>query len=210
MDRERTRPVSGASSDDVAATGSAGDFSVAKISGLRYHPAVMRLAQPAAFAAFILLALLTTGCRTDEAGSGGSSALKWEDSAPRSQQPAAALAAVAEGDVKVTASGLQYEVLKVGTGATPGPTSQVKVHYHGTLPSGKVFDSSVERGSPATFPLNRVIPGWTEGLQLMREGAKYRFTIPSPLAYGTRGSPPLIGPDQTLIFEVELIQVLSP
>ena len=186
------------------------NFSVAKIFGLRYDPAVMRFAQPFALAATVLIAFLTTGCLTDDAGSGGSSAAKWEESAPGLDQTAAAPAPVSAGDVKKTASGLQYEVLKVGTGAVPGPTSQVKVHYHGTLPNGKVFDSSVERGSPATFPLNRVIPGWTEGLQLMREGSKYRFTIPSHLAYGSQGSPPLIGPNQTLIFDVELIQVLSP
>ena len=86
--------------------------------------------------------------------------------------------------------------------------NSVKVHYHGYLPSGKVFDSSVERGRPATFGLNQVIPGWTEGIQLMREGAKYRFTIPPHLAYGERGSPPTIGPNQTLKFDVELLEVL--
>lgn len=188
----------------------ASDFSVAKIPELRYHPAVIRFARPAVLAASVLLALLTTGCMTDDDGSGDSSPAAWEEPAPGLEKTAAALPAVSVGDVKTTASGLQYEVLRVGSGAVPGPSSQVTVHYHGTLPDGKVFDSSVERGSPATFPLNRVIPGWTEGLQLMREGAKYRFTIPSRLAYGSQGSPPLIGPNQTLVFEVELIQVLSP
>lgn len=86
--------------------------------------------------------------------------------------------------------------------------NHVKVHYHGTLANGQVFDSSVQRGRPAVFGLNQVIPGWTEGIPLMREGAKYRFTIPPHLAYGERGSPPKIGPNQTLTFDVELLEVL--
>ena len=171
---------------------------------------MIRCARLVALAAAVQLAFLTSGCQTDSPGSSDSAALKWEESAPQLESPRTAPPPVAVGDVKTTDSGLQYEVLRVGTGAVPGPASQVKVHYHGTLPNGEVFDSSVKRGVPATFPLNRVIAGWTEGLQLMREGAKYRFTIPSHLAYGTRGSPPLIGPNQTLEFEVELIQVLSP
>lgn len=111
------------------------------------------------------------------------------------------------GKVITTASGLQYEVLKEGTGASPSATDSVTVHYVGTLTNGTEFDSSVKRGQPATFPLNRVIAGWTEGLQLMKEGAKYKFTIPSKLGYGPRGMPPTIPPDSTLIFEVELIKV---
>ncbi len=110
-------------------------------------------------------------------------------------------------EVKTTESGLQYEVLKEGTGASPSATETVKVHYHGTLTNGKVFDSSVERGDTIEFPLNRVISGWTEGLQLMKEGAKYRFYIPYHLAYGERGSPPAIPPYSTLIFDVELFEV---
>ena len=106
-----------------------------------------------------------------------------------------------------TASGLQYMVLKEGTGAQPGPTDEVTVHYTGRLISGTVFDSSVERGEPATFGLDKVIPGWTEGLQLMREGAKYRLFIPSELAYGEKGSGNQILPNSTLIFDVELIKV---
>lgn len=109
--------------------------------------------------------------------------------------------------VVTTASGLQYEVIKEGTGASPSATDQVTVHYHGTLIDGTVFDSSVDRGEPATFPLNGVIPGWTEGLQLMKEGGKNRFYIPSDLAYGDRGASELIGPGSTLIFDVELIKV---
>lgn len=111
-----------------------------------------------------------------------------------------------EAGVVETASGLQYKVVKEGTGKKPGPTDQVKVHYHGTLLDGTVFDSSVERGEPITFPLNGVIKGWTEGLQLMSEGSKYILYIPSDLAYGDRGAQ-TIKPGATLIFEVELIEV---
>lgn len=110
-------------------------------------------------------------------------------------------------EVKVTDSGLQYEVLKEGTGASPTATETVEVHYHGTLLDGTVFDSSVERGQTIEFPLNRVIPGWTEGVQLMKEGAKYRFYIPYDLAYGPRGSAPKIPPYAALIFDVELFKV---
>ncbi|MEL6357706.1 MAG: FKBP-type peptidyl-prolyl cis-trans isomerase, partial [Bacteroidota bacterium] len=110
-------------------------------------------------------------------------------------------------EVKITESGLQYEVLKPGTGKSPTATQTVKVHYHGTLIDGTVFDSSVERGQTIEFPLNRVIKGWTEGLQLMQEGAKYKFYIPFTLAYGTQGSPPKIPGYSALIFEVELFEV---
>jgi FKBP-type peptidyl-prolyl cis-trans isomerase len=115
----------------------------------------------------------------------------------------------AEGKPKIvtTDSGLQYEILKEGDGDSPGPTDTVKVHYHGTLPDGEVFDSSVDRGEPATFPLNGVIKGWTEGLQLMKVGSKYKFTVPPDLAYGERGAGDKIGPNQTLIFEVELLEI---
>ena len=110
-------------------------------------------------------------------------------------------------DFKVTKSGLKYKVIKAGTGKSPKATDEVTVHYTGKLLNGQVFDSSVSRGEPATFPLNRVIPGWTEGLQLMKEGGKTIFYIPSALAYGAAGAPPVIGPDEDLIFEVELIKV---
>ncbi len=109
--------------------------------------------------------------------------------------------------IKSTASGLQYEVIKEGDGAQPAATDVVEVHYHGTLLDGTVFDSSVDRGETTSFPLNRVIPGWTEGLQLMKEGGKYRFFIPYDLAYGERGAGADIKPYSTLIFEVELFKV---
>lgn len=108
--------------------------------------------------------------------------------------------------VQTTPSGLQYKVLSEGTGAKPLPTDMVTVHYHGTLPDGTIFDSSVNRGEPATFRLNQVIPGWTEGLQLMSEGSKYQFFIPQELGYGDRGMGK-IKPYSALIFEVELIKV---
>lgn len=107
-----------------------------------------------------------------------------------------------------TASGLKYKVQKEGEGVQPSAIDEVTVHYTGKLLDGTVFDSSVERGEPTSFPLNRVIAGWTEGLQLMKEGAKYEFIIPSNLAYGEQGTPGgPIGPNATLYFEVELIKV---
>ena len=105
-------------------------------------------------------------------------------------------------------SGLQYLVLKEGNGKSPKSTDQVKCHYEGMLIDGTIFDSSVQRGEPATFPLNQVIAGWTEGLQLMQEGAKYRFFIPYHLGYGERGAGQSIPPFATLIFDVELIAVV--
>ncbi len=106
-------------------------------------------------------------------------------------------------------SGLQYEVLTAGTGPKPKATDEVTVHYKGTLLNGKQFDSSYDRGEPATFALNRVIPGWTEGVQQMPTGSKYRFVIPHALAYGERGAGQDIPPYSTLVFEVELIKVES-
>lgn len=105
-------------------------------------------------------------------------------------------------------SGMQYEVLREGNGKKPKATDQVKCHYEGTLINGQVFDSSYKRNEPAVFPLNQVIPGWTEGLQLMQEGAKYRFYIPYILAYGESGAGGSIPPFATLIFDVELLEVM--
>lgn len=109
--------------------------------------------------------------------------------------------------VITTPSGLQYLVENEGTGAQPSATDEVTVHYTGRLLDGTKFDSSVDRGEPATFPLNRVIPGWTEGVQLMKEGGKYRFFIPSDLAYGPQGVQGAIPPHAVLVFDVELIKV---
>ena len=110
--------------------------------------------------------------------------------------------------VTVTKSGLQYEELQEGTGKSPKATDTVRCHYEGRLLDGSVFDSSYKRGEPADFGLNQVIPGWTEGVQLMKEGAKYRFTIPYLLAYGEQGAGASIPPFSTLVFDVELIKVL--
>jgi len=128
------------------------------------------------------------------------------------ENKAAGIAFLAENakkpNIVTTASGLQYEVLTPGTGtASPSATDNVTVHYKGTTIEGEEFDSSYSRGEPATFPLNRVIAGWTEGVQLMKEGAKYRFFIPSELAYGEQGAGRAIGPNAALIFDVELIKI---
>lgn len=106
-------------------------------------------------------------------------------------------------------SGLQYEVLKEGDGAMPTKDDQVEVHYTGKLIDGTVFDSSVDRGVPATFGVTQVIPGWVEALQLMKAGSQWRLYIPSALAYGTQGAGNIIGPNQTLIFDVELLKVVG-
>ncbi|MGK0366783.1 MAG: FKBP-type peptidyl-prolyl cis-trans isomerase FklB [Saprospiraceae bacterium] len=110
-------------------------------------------------------------------------------------------------EVKTLESGLQYEVLTEGTGKKPAATDKVTVHYHGTLINGTVFDSSVDRGEPASFPVNGVIPGWVEALQLMPTGSKWKLFIPSDLAYGARGAGGDIGPNSTLVFDVELISI---
>ena len=110
--------------------------------------------------------------------------------------------------VVVLPSGLQYEIIKEGTGKKPKATDQVRCHYEGTLIDGTLFDSSIQRGEPAVFGVNQVIPGWVEALQLMPEGSKWKLYIPSELAYGARGAGEMIPPHSTLIFEVELLEVL--
>ena len=114
------------------------------------------------------------------------------------------------GTLIKTASGLQYEIIKMGNGEKPNATDKVEVHYHGTLEDGMVFDSSVDRGETISFPLNRVIKGWTEGVQLMPVGSKFKFIIPPELAYGERGAGGVIPPNATLIFEVELFSIKKP
>lgn len=109
--------------------------------------------------------------------------------------------------VVTTPSGLQYEIIKKGDGEQPDANDKVKVHYHGTLPDGTVFDSSVERGEPVTFAVNGVIKGWTEALQMMHVGDKWKIFVPADLAYGARGAGPKIGPNQALVFDVELLGV---
>jgi len=155
---------------------------------------------------------------------GGEAAMSMEEAQNMSRQhqtkyaEVKAAAAKAEGEkfladnaakdgVTVTDTGLQYEVLSGAEGAKPDVEDTVTVHYTGTLIDGTVFDSSVERGEPATFPLKGVIPGWTEGLQLMNTGSKFRFVIPSDLAYGDRGAGQNIGPGETLVFDVELLEI---
>ena len=110
-------------------------------------------------------------------------------------------------EVRTTASGLQYEIIKEGEGASPKPNDAVTVHYTGALIDGRVFDSSVERGEPATFGVSQVIPGWVEALQMMKPGAEWRIFVPSNLAYGPQGAGGIIGPNMTLIFDIKLIKV---
>lgn len=157
---------------------------------------------------------LTTGCGNKanaEQGDDGQTDTIIEQATVAEQTPAASqlpegvLTRAQIDSMQVTPSGLRYEVLKEGTGAHPAATSTVTVHYTGKLPDGTIFDSSMARNEPATFPLNQVIPGWTEGLQLMNKGAQYRFYIPADMAYGTQGVPGTIPPNTPLIFEVELI-----
>jgi FKBP-type peptidyl-prolyl cis-trans isomerase FkpA len=119
----------------------------------------------------------------------------------------AAAAAAKEAGAEVTASGLVYRSLKDGTGGSPQATDVVRVHYRGTLPDGKEFDSSYSRGQPAEFPLNRVIPCWTEGLQKMKTGGKAKLTCPPEIAYGSRGAGGVIPANATLHFEVELLGI---
>ena len=145
-------------------------------------------------------AICLFGCNKESESSGGGQAAGTPSSTATNN--------AAAGEWQTTASGLKYQVMKHGTGTTsPKATDTVKVHYHGTLLDGTVFDSSVQRGEPISFPLNQVIPGWTEGLQLMKVGDKFKFQIPPNLAYGDRSPSPKIPPNSTLVFEVELLGI---
>ena len=126
---------------------------------------------------------------------------------PAAAQNAVLDAAAKEAGAQVTKSGLVYRALKEGSGANPGATDTVKVHYKGTFPDGKEFDSSYSRGTPIEFPLNRVIPCWTEGVQRMKLSGKAKLTCPSQIAYGERGAGGVIPPNATLVFEVELLGI---
>jgi FKBP-type peptidyl-prolyl cis-trans isomerase len=144
-------------------------------------------------------ALCFQGCNKSNQPTGNSSGPS------ASNAPAASASA---NEMKTTPSGLKYQILKKGTGTvSPKATDTVNVHYHGTLLDGTVFDSSVERGQPISFPLNQVIPGWTEGVQLMKVGDKFKFEIPPNLAYGPNSPSPKIPPNSTLVFEVELLGI---
>ena len=168
-------------------------------------------------AACLAGALLAGGCEQPQPESEGQAATgiaqteqQNVENTPMTDPGQAFLARNAERDgVITTASGLQYEVLVEGDGQSPAATDLVTVHYTGTLIDGTVFDSSVERGQPAEFPANRLIAGWVEALQLMQVGDKWKLFVPSDLAYGERGAGGAIGPNQTLIFEIELLGVRS-
>jgi FKBP-type peptidyl-prolyl cis-trans isomerase len=151
--------------------------------------------------ATFVAALLLLGCKDSTPTS--------SEKNPGTPAPATpGLSGSQKNEMKTTASGLKYEVMKQGTGTvSPKATDTVKVHYHGTLLNGTVFDSSVQRGQPISFPLNGVIPGWTEGLQLMKVGDKFKFEIPPNLAYGPNSPSPTIPPNSTLVFEVELLGI---
>jgi len=139
----------------------------------------------------------------------GCMAMQEQKGAGNKQEGEAFLAENAKKEgVQTTESGLQYEIIEEGTGASPKASDQVKVHYRGTLINGEQFDSSYDRGQPATFGVGQVIPGWTEALQLMKEGGKWKLYIPSELAYGEQ-APASIGPNQVLIFDVELLEIVE-
>lgn len=154
----------------------------------------------------ILAAAFLVSCSSD--GGPVSPTVNPADPSQLGGGPAQTGTAPAPSGVQTTYSGLKYEVLRAGSGARPSSYNRVKVHYHGYLPNGTVFDSSVQRGQPAVFGLNQVIAGWREGIPLMQVGSKYRFTVPPHLAYGASGMPPKIGPNQTLMFDVELLEIL--
>src|ERR1051325_6421357 len=154
-----------------------------------------------------IAALFLAGCSKESSQT--SAPKETSTNAPAATPGASAAAGSGQSnEMKTTASGLKYQVLKSGPGkVSPKPTDTVNVHFHGTLLNGTVFDSSVERGQPISFPLNGVIPGWTEGLQLMKVGDKFKFEIPPNLAYGANSPSPKIPPNSTLVFEVELLGI---
>lgn len=153
----------------------------------------------------LVAAVALVGCKDSTPDTSGPSVTS---TTPVTNAAAPAAPAAAAGEMKATASGLKYKVLKQGSGTvSPKATDTVNVHYHGTLLNGTVFDSSVQRGQPISFPLNGVIPGWTEGLQLMKVGDTFKFEIPPGLAYGASSPSPLIPPNSTLVFEVELLGI---
>jgi FKBP-type peptidyl-prolyl cis-trans isomerase len=152
------------------------------------------------FSVVAAASLCLLGCNKTTSASGDNNA--------GTNAPTAAAAPANAGEMITTASGLKYQVLKHGTGTvSPKATDTVKVHYEGKLLNGTVFDSSIARGQPISFPLNGVIPGWTEGLQLMKVGDKFKFEIPANLAYGANSPSPAIPPNSTLVFEVELLGI---
>jgi len=156
------------------------------------------------FAVTMAAGLCLLGCTKETQSSSDNNSVANNPSAGASSTPASGQST----EMKTTGSGLKYQVLKQGTGtASPKATDTVNVHYHGTLLNGTVFDSSVQRGQPIRFPLNQVIPGWTEGLQLMKVGDKFKFEIPPNLAYGPNSPTPAIPPNSTLVFEVELLGI---
>lgn len=170
-------------------------FNVLKIDYIRFMKKILLLI------AMVVGGLTLTSCSSDD---DNEPTVSYEENLKKGQEYLAENAK-REG-VTVTKSGLQYEVLEEGEGKSPSATDVVKCHYEGRLIDGTVFDSSYKRGKPSEFALNQVIPGWTEGLQLMKEGSKYRFFIPYNLAYGSR-SVSIIPPYSALIFDVELIEV---
>jgi len=152
------------------------------------------------YTAIVAVGLCLVGCDSSTQNGGGGAASTNASAAPA--------AGATSGETITTASGLKYQVLKRGDGGkSPKASDTVKVHYHGTLLDGTVFDSSVDRGQPISFGLGQVIPGWTEGLQLMKVGDKFKFTIPANLAYGDASPSPKIPPGSTLVFEVELLGI---
>jgi FKBP-type peptidyl-prolyl cis-trans isomerase len=168
------------------------------INSTRRRFGMMKIQFPLALAAV----LFVLGCNKAEPTSTATN----QAAAPAGSGTTAASSSNSE--MTTTPSGLKYQILKHGTGTvSPKATDTVKVHYHGTLLDGTVFDSSVERGQPISFPLNGVIPGWTEGVQLMKVGDKFKFVIPPNLAYGPNSPSPKIPPNSTLVFEVELLGI---